>query len=546
MSPVLHRELLAEARRPVSHWLRVATAGIFFVLLEMVLREAGSPEAASRQLFPVLHGLLLIPSFLLAPILVVEGLARERRERTLELLFLTPLRPATILLAKTLVSAARTLVLVIGALPVIAFTLLFGGVGPDELVLLVLVQAIAVTLSLAVGLLAACWGRTWIRSLLLAGGLLVVGAGIVGGGLHAAFQEWIGGRFAAAWWPTPATPGDWLAGAARLAVNSGGIWSRTLADLPRPLVDAWLWLFGSAWLVTLLLAILLMAGARLLLRRSLRQVAAATPAREAREARRWGAVPARRRRRWLRGNPLRWLMRYRLEVRLVRWGAALLVAAGQVALARIDSTGRHWFATEVFVAVGIITFLALAAVASFRTEREEGAWEMLLVTPLEPRQFLLARLGGLGWQFGPALLAWAAGCVLTFPRQGLDHEAGALLLWIAALALAVPAIGLEAAFQFHTYWKAAVATLFATVGTSGLIFWAGLQEEYPLGLGLVAVALLAVVAGLCGPGFELRLQLHRNGENFRHPRRRRLHRRSRSRRESSEPRFPTPWSKAPT
>lgn len=547
MSPVVHRELLVEARRPIAYWLRVATAGVFFVLLAMALREAGPPESACRKLFPFLHGLLLVVSLLVAPVLIVDGFARERRERTLELLLLTPLTPGTILLAKTLTVAARTLVLVLGALPVIAFTVLFGGVGAAELALLFLVQAIAVTVSLAVGLLAACWGRTWIRSLQLAGGLLVLGSAIVGGGLYTVFQHLIGGRFAPALWPSPTTPGEWLAGAARLVANDEGVWSRTLADIPRPLVDAWLWMFGAAWLSTVLLAVVLGVGARVLLRHGLRQAPAARApeAEPSRPARRWTAVSARKRGRWLEDNPLRWLMRYRGEVRLARWMAALLMAAAQVVLARIHPNAGTWFVTEAALALGITAFLALAAAASFRTEREEGTWEMLLVTPLKPRQFLLGRLGGLWWQFGPVLIAWAVGLVLTFPGESRDAEAAALLVWVAALGLGLPAIGLEAAFQFRTYWKAAVITLSATVGTSGLVFWAGLQEEHPLPLGLVAAAAVAVIAGLCGPGFVLRLQLRRNGDNFRLRPGRRRRRRNRHGRGPS-PALPTPWSQAPT
>ena len=105
-------------------------------------------EAVCRELFPTLHGLLLVLSWLVTPLLIVEGIAREKREGTLELLLLTPLTVGAVLRAKALVGTLRTLVLVLGALPVIAFTVLFGGVGPEELLLLPLSQATAVTLAL--------------------------------------------------------------------------------------------------------------------------------------------------------------------------------------------------------------------------------------------------------------------------------------------------------------------------------------------------------------------------------------------------------------
>lgn len=160
MNPVIQRELRAEARRPVSYWLRMGTAAAFFVLLELSLHGLDRVDATCRVLFPLLHGLLLMVSTCVAPLLIVEALSREKREGTFELLLLTPLTLDEVLSAKTFVFAVRTLVLVIGAFPVITFTLLFGGVALEEVLLLVLVQASAVVLALSVGLLAAAWGRT--------------------------------------------------------------------------------------------------------------------------------------------------------------------------------------------------------------------------------------------------------------------------------------------------------------------------------------------------------------------------------------------------
>lgn len=533
MNPVIQRELRAEARRPVSYWLRMGTAAAFFVLLELSLHGLDRVEATCRVLFPLLHGLLLMVSTCVAPLLIVEALSREKREGTFELLLLTPLTLDQVLSAKTFVFAVRTLVLVIGAFPVITFTLLFGGVAQEEVLLLVLVQASAVVLALSVGLLAAAWGRTWIQSLGRAGILLAVGGGGMSLLLFIAFQYVIGDTFARDLWPHPQRSADWVFGAVRLLVNRDGIWSETIGTIPRTLTPALLWLFGSAFLVAVFLAVLLRAAARAAIRNGLDREPQLTARRAGVDAGRFWAVPSHRRRRWLRGNPVRWLMRYPRDVRLVRWAGAGVVAGVQGVIWILAPKSDAGFLVQIGLALALAVLLALAAAGSYRREREDGSLEMLLVTPLTASHLLRGRVAGLWWQFGPAFVAWAGVLFWMLPHRAQDDRDWALAFWMSSLFLAVPVIGLESAFQFRTFWRAGGAVLFGSVGITGLLLWMGFMEDRPgffCGLGAI---LLFVAAALCGSGFTSRLTLRRNGENLRshrHRRRRRVPNSNRQRR----------------
>ncbi len=513
---VIWRELLAESRRPLLLWMRVGVAAVFFVLLDVALNAPGTVNATCRDLFPWLHQMLLVVSLFAGPLIIVDELSRERRERTLELLLLTPLATASVLHGKNAAYAARTAVLVVATLPVVMFTLLFGGVSGEEWVLMVLVHGMALAVSLPAGLLASGWARTWATSMAAAIAWVVAGCAAVALGVFACFQRWIGSQ-APELWPAPESAAAWVAGAARLMSDADGTWGRTLSHVSVPLREAWAWMFGAAGLVTLAGAVLAAALARGMLVRSLRQggsmrpEAEETPARLVRMGR--GVSPAVRRR-WLRGNPLRWLMRYRGVVRRFRWTAVVGVAAAQWIVQARPLFRSEWLAAEAGMAATLALFTALAAAGSFREEREEGAWEMLVVTPLRPRDFLWGRIQGLWWQFGPAWATWTAGLFLARPTHVRDEDIFAMGAWGLAMAMSLPAIGIEAAFHFKTYARAALATTGGGVVASGVVLWTGFNEWSLPELGTLAALIPVGLAVLCAPGFELRLRQRRNGASI--------------------------------
>jgi ABC-type transport system involved in multi-copper enzyme maturation permease subunit len=63
----------------------------------------------------------------------------------------------------------------------------------------------------------------------------------------------------------------------------------------------------------------------------------------------------------------------------------------------------RWLLEQNLLASGLLMGLAFAASGSFSREKQSGALELLLVSPLSVQQIIRGRLAGLASQFIPAL-----------------------------------------------------------------------------------------------------------------------------------------------
>ena len=164
--PIVERELRVAARRAGGHRSRVLTAlAAVGVLLYLRLHGnrlgPGMPTGWLRSLAWV--GLVAC---------LVEGLRRtadciseERREGTLGLLFLTDLRPHDIVLGKLAAAALTPLYCLLATLPVLANSLLAGGVTMGEVARTALVLVNALGFSLCAGLWVSARSRREMRAL---------------------------------------------------------------------------------------------------------------------------------------------------------------------------------------------------------------------------------------------------------------------------------------------------------------------------------------------------------------------------------------------
>jgi ABC-type transport system involved in cytochrome c biogenesis permease component len=102
--PIVDRELRVAARRPGTWWWRLLVALIGIVVVETSLsnRYMGSPRGLSPgpQLFQALSALALVYALLAGLVYTADCISEERREGTLGLLFLTPLRGMDVVLGK--------------------------------------------------------------------------------------------------------------------------------------------------------------------------------------------------------------------------------------------------------------------------------------------------------------------------------------------------------------------------------------------------------------------------------------------------------------
>src|SRR5256885_4617572 len=146
--PVIVRELRAQARQPLTHWLRVAggisvvgaiTAALWAVSenrhgvtgLPSIGPLAGPGrnqfQTFGTTLFSKMNLFIFTAIWLFVPLASADALSRERREGTLPLLYLTELHSLGIVVGKCFVHFLRAASLFLTMAPWLMLPLVFGG-----------------------------------------------------------------------------------------------------------------------------------------------------------------------------------------------------------------------------------------------------------------------------------------------------------------------------------------------------------------------------------------------------------------------------------
>ena len=167
--PLLQRELGAQARQPSTHWVRVAAVAALILVFGFVM-SVGESSAAElgRKLFGALDLLAYYLIWILVPLLAADCLSHEKREGTLGLLFLTPLRAWEVATAKAAVHWLRGLSVFIAGVPILMMSFLLGGVTIRDVTATLLVLFGTFLLAAASGLLASSICRHSLAAILLA------------------------------------------------------------------------------------------------------------------------------------------------------------------------------------------------------------------------------------------------------------------------------------------------------------------------------------------------------------------------------------------
>ena len=176
-------------------------------------------------------------------------------------------------------------------------------------------------------------------------------------------------------------------------------------------------------------------------------------------------------RRWWRGklerNPIGWLEQRTWSSRLVTWGGlAVMVSYLSAVLGQLQFLIRDFLAAQAPIGFLLAGSMALAAAGSFRRERETGALELILVTPLTVRQIVGGRLRGLWGQFLPAVVLFLGAWLYmarALAQSGFGEEGWTTQLDRAGFFLIVfgmlPVIGLYCSLRFRQFLSALVGTL---------------------------------------------------------------------------------------
>ncbi len=328
------------------------------------ISTAGDTARFGATLLRILAPLQLSLAMLAAAMTSAIAVSTEKDRRTLELLLVSRLTDTQLVFGKLAGSLARVILLLLSAVPMFALAGLFGGVTPQQLARVFVVTGAAALASGSITTTVAFWKDTTFQTLAITAFMLVA----------------------------------WIA----VGELTAGIFGATVAiniSPPRALFAALGPQGSQAFLPFLATSSVIILAANLI---GIAQV------------RRWNVSIGRKREQPLKAidtrqkvrvvweNPILWreicTKAHGKRIIFVRIAWFLLFAAavaGIVVEARSPQPDRLSVAIAV-IPVALASLLAITSlgVTSITTERDRGAFDVLLVTDLEPREFVWGKLIG--------------------------------------------------------------------------------------------------------------------------------------------------------
>lgn len=442
--PVIERELRSASRRRQTYWTRLAAAGAALAICAWAVWDSrfGDQERLGRDTFEAVSFVALLFTLIAGISQTADAISEERREGTLGLLFLTDLRGLHVVAGKFVANSIFAFLSLAAIVPALAIPILLGGVTLDELARMALFLALTLTLSLAVGIFASCLAKDdrITRSVTVA--IIVLAFSLRWRGFEMAnvFEGW------------------------------RHVSGQTFLANPR------LFWQCAAFQAASALFFLLAAGvlARRFWRDQPRQLAAARTLRSA---------PSKKKRASrLDRNPMEWLAMRRnilghITLAIVILAALIMLEKSQARnravtedLALVTTISLHWV---VKLAVALVAGNILAQ------SSREGALEILLTTPLDPKTGLEGMLIGIGRMFGVAIALIIAMDLIfiqfvnfRFPASSsafktfLTLRIGVFLLDLVAIAFfsiwASVRTGRAGRASFRAFWAVVLAPLLFT------------------------------------------------------------------------------------
>jgi ABC-type transport system involved in multi-copper enzyme maturation permease subunit len=399
---------------------------------------AGDTARFGATLLRILAPLQLSLAMLAAAMTSTVAVTSEKDRRTLELLLISRLSNGQLVLGKLAGSLLRVMLLLLAAVPVFVIASLFGGVTLPQLARLFVVTAAAALAAASVATCIAFWKDTTFQALAITTFALVA---------WVAIGEVVAGRFGPV---VGAQVSPARAVFAALAPAGG----TTL--LPFLAVSA-----------ALIVAANIVAVSRVRAWNTTQEVRR-QPESAGGAAR---GVSAKRPSRVVWDNPVLWreicTRAHGKAMLLVRLAWLLLFAAavmGIVAEARQPRPDGLTVAVAV-VPMALASLLAVTAMAvtSITTERDRGALDVLLVTDLEPSEFVWGKLLGVLVAAREMVLLPLVLCgALAVARITTVENAIYMALGLAVLVFFAAVLGLHAGLS-HASSRRAIAVALGTV-----------------------------------------------------------------------------------
>ncbi|MGI9454791.1 MAG: ABC transporter permease subunit [Pirellulales bacterium] len=330
------------------------------------ITSAGDTARFGATLLRTLAPLQLTLAVLAAAMTAAVAVSVEKDRRTLELLLLSRLSERELVLGKLAASLLRVMLMLVSAIPVFGIAALFGGVTGIQLGRLFVVTAAAALSAASIATTVAFWKDTTFQAVAITAFALVA---------------WVVTGEAVATWFGPLV-GEQISPAramfAALSPAGGNLGS-------------FLSLCG-----------LIIVGTNLVAIRQVRSWNMARDARRAAQAQGTGSSTTHRPTRNIWQNPILWreicTNAYGRTIVIVRLAWMLLFAAavaGIMSEARAENPDRFAVAVAV-IPMALASLLAVTALAvtSITTERDRGSLDLLLVSDLEPKEFIWGKLFG--------------------------------------------------------------------------------------------------------------------------------------------------------
>jgi hypothetical protein len=483
--PIVARELRVAARRHSTYWLRSAAALAAIVFGTWIFLEIGPSGMAQSELafalFAILTGSAVFYALFNGVLATFDCLSREKREGTLGLLFLTDLKGYDVVLGKLAASSLNAFYGVLAVLPMLGIPLLMGGITPGEMARMALLALDTLFFSLALGMFVSALCRSARTSIQLAVAVLLFFTAAC-----PAVEAWL------------EYLGKWPKHRYLLMLPSPGFGYYCAFDHQYKIAPAWMgpapfWesmavLNALGWVFLILASLVTPCAWQ-------DKPAGVSGLRWRARWRQWSyggaAERAAFRKRLLDANAYFWLAARSRSKPAFLWAALGLLACAWVW--GIAEFHRDWFTEATYVMTGLLlnalikTWFASEAGRQLAEDRLEGAFELLLPTPLSVRDILRGQFLALKRQFlGPVLVVLAANLffmsMLSTRLTGTDMIAEDSDFWIS-FWLAVS--GMLAADLTALYW----------VG-----LWQGLVAKSP---GRAAVATQARILVVPWLGFAL-------------------------------------------
>lgn len=179
---LLTHQLLLLFRHPIGYW--IFGGALFLISASFSAQYNGYAQETYYDLSKIARiGLDLLHYYrifslltiaLFVPVIGVSAISQEREAKTLDLMLTTPVPPLELVFSKAAASLSVVFVSIFATSPIIALTLSMGGVGPHDIVTLIVHQFILACISISVGLAMGARMPTFMLGLISSYSLLIL------------------------------------------------------------------------------------------------------------------------------------------------------------------------------------------------------------------------------------------------------------------------------------------------------------------------------------------------------------------------------------